>query len=126
MVEKCVFCKSSSIVKNGVRKRKVRTKQGFLCLECKKQFVEPDGFERMRYKPKDIVRAIHMRNDGMSLWDVKNHLWQHDGVKVSRSTLSDWCRKYGVFLKSDKETSKADINWAAALRRKIRKSQRKR
>jgi transposase-like protein len=71
MVEKCVFCKSSSIVKNGVRKRKVRTKQGFLCLECKKQFVEPDGFERMRYKPKDIVRAIHMCNDGMSLWDVK-------------------------------------------------------
>ena len=126
MVEKCVFCGHPYIVKNGLRKRKVRTKQSFLCLKCGKQFVEPDGFERMRYKPKDIARAVHMCNDGMSLWDVKNHLWQHDGVKVSRSTLSDWCKKYGVFLKSSKKTREANSNWAAALRRKIRKSQRKR
>jgi transposase-like protein len=126
MVKKCVFCKSSSVVKNGLRKRKVRIKQSFLCLKCKRQFVEPDGFERMRYKPKDIVRAVHMCNDGMSLWDVKNHLWQHDGIKVSRSTISDWCKKYGVFLKSDKKTGETNPNWAAALRRKIHKSQRKR
>jgi transposase-like protein len=124
MVQKCVFCKSLSIVKNGLRKRKVRTKQSFLCLKCGKQFVEPDGFERMRYKPKDIARAIHMHNDGMSLWDVKNHLWQHDGVKVSRETIRLWCNKYGVFLKSDKKTSKSKTNWATTLRRKIRESQR--
>ena len=124
MVQKCVFCRSLSIVKNGLRKRKVRTKQSFLCLKCEKQFVEPDGFERMRYKPKDIVRAIHMHNDGMSLWDIKNHLWQHDGVKVSRETIRLWCEKYGVFLKSDKKTGKPKTNWAAALRRKIRESQR--
>jgi len=124
MVQKCVFCKSLSIVKNGLRKRKVRTKQSFLCLKCGKQFVEPDGFERMRYKPKDIARAIHMHNDGMSLWDVKNHLWQHDGVKVSRETIRLWCEKYGVFLKSDKKTGKPKTNWATTLRRKIRESQR--
>jgi len=126
MVQKCVFCKSSLVVKNGLRKRNVRVKQSFLCLTCKRQFVEPDGFERMRYRPKDIARAVHMCNDGMSLWDVKNHLWQHDGVKVSRSTISDWCKKYGVFLKFNKKTDEANINWATALRRKIRKSQRKR
>lgn len=124
MVQKCAFCKSLSIVKNGLRKRKVRTKQSFLCLKCGKQFVEPDGFERMRYKPKDIVRAIHMHNDGMSLWNIKNHLWQHDGVKVSRETIRLWCEKYGVFLKSDKKTGKPKTNWAATLRRKIRESQR--
>jgi transposase-like protein len=125
MVQKCVFCGSSSIVKNGLRKRKVRKKQSFLCSKCGKQFVEPDGFERMRYKPKDIARAIHMHNDGMSLWDIKNHLWQHDGVKVSRETIRLWCEKYGVFLKSDKKTSKSKTNWAATLRRKIRESQRR-
>lgn len=125
MVQKCVFCKSSSIVKNGLRKRKVRTKQSFICLKCGKQFVEPDGFERMRHKPKDIARAIHMHNDGMSLWDIKNHLWQHDGVKVSRETIRLWCEKYGVFLKSDKKTDKTKTNWATTLRRKIRESQRR-
>ena len=124
MVKKCVFCKSSKVIKNGLRKRKVGIKQSFLCLACKKQFVKHDGFERMRYKPKDIVRAIHMHNDGMSLWDVKNHLWQHDGIDVSRETIRAWCEKYGVFLKSDKKTGKAKSNWAAALRRKIRESER--
>ena len=126
MVKKCVFCNSSNVIKNGLRKRKVRTKQSFLCLKCKRQFVEHDGFERMRYKAKDIVRAIHMHNDGMSLWDVKNHLWQHDGVKVSRETIRSWCEKYGVFLKSYKKNSEAKTNWAATLRRKIRESRKKR
>ena len=126
MVKKCVFCKSSKVVKNGLRKRKVRTKQSFLCLTCKRQFIEHDGFERMRYRPKDIARAIHMHNDGLSLWDVKNHLWQHDGVKVSRETIRSWCEKYGVFLKSDKKTGEAKANWASALRRKIREGKRKR
>jgi len=75
MVQKCVFCKSFSTVKNGLRKRKVRIKQSYLCLSCKKQFVEPDGFERMQYKPEIIARAIHMHNEGLSLFQVQNILW---------------------------------------------------
>ena len=126
MVQKCVFCKSFLTVKNGLRKRKVRVKQSYFCLSCKKQFVEPDGFERMRYKPKDIARAVHMHNDGFSLFQVQYHLWQHDGVKVSRETIRLWCEKYGVFLKSDKKAEKTKVNLAAALRRKIRKGKRKR
>ncbi len=126
MVQKCVFCGSLSMVKNGLRKRKIRTKQSFLCLKCGKQFVEPDGFERMRYKPRDIARAIHMRNDGFSLFQVQYHLWQHDGVKVSRETIRSWCKKYGVFLKSNKKTSKSKTIGAATLRRKIRERERKR
>jgi len=126
MVKKCVFCKSSKVVKNGLRKRKVRIKQSFLCLECRKQFVEPDGFERMRYKPKDIARAIHLHNEGLSLFQIQNFLWQHEGVKVSREAIRSWSEKYGVFLKSDKKTGKAKTNWAAALRRKIRESREKR
>tara|TARA_Y100000031_G_C8189151_1_gene370488 strand:+ start:137 stop:427 length:291 start_codon:yes stop_codon:yes gene_type:complete len=94
-------------VKNGFRKRNVRTKQSFLCKSCGKQFVEPDGFERMRYDPKVIVRAIHMHNDGMSLFKTKNHLWQHDNIKVTRWTISQWTKKYSHFLKSNTQISKA-------------------
>jgi len=99
MIKKCIFCKSSSIVKNGVRKRKVRTKQSFLCKSCSKQFVEPDGFERMRHTPEIIVRAIHQHEDGLSLSKVQNHLWQHDNVKVTRWTISTWKTKYSRFFK---------------------------
>lgn len=124
MVQKCIFCKSSSIVRNGLRKRKVMIKQSFLCMSCKKQFVEPDGFERMQYKPEIIDRAIHLHNDGLSLFQVQNHLWQHDGVKVSRETIRLWCKKFGLFLKSDKKTKTKTFR-AVALRRKIRESQEK-
>ena len=100
MSQNCIFCKSSSIVKNGFRKRKVRTKQSFLCMSCGKQFIEPDGFERMRHKPEDIARAVHQHIDGLSLSKTQNHLWQHDGVKVTRWTISLWTKKYSSFLKS--------------------------
>ena len=103
----CIFCKSKDIVKNGKRKRKVRTKQSYLCLDCKKQFVEVDGFERMRHKPEIIVRAVHMHEDGFSLAKTKNHLWQHDNVKVTRWTISQWTSKYSLFLKSSKQRNKA-------------------
>ena len=115
MKQKCIFCKSFSVVKNGLRKRKVRSKQSFLCLSCDKQFVEPDGFERMRHNPNDIVRAVSLRNDGLSLLRTQDHIWQHDGVKVTRRTISKWTKKYSIFLKSDTFASPTKIKRKTAL-----------
>ena len=58
-----------------------------------------DGFERMRHNKKIISRAIHLHNEGLSLFQVQDHLWQHDGIKVTRKTIADWGKKYSVFLK---------------------------
>ena len=108
MVEfSCPKCKSLEIVKRGKRYNQSSEKQLYICNKCNRTFVQPDGFERMRHKPKDIVRAIHLHNNGLSLFYTKDHLWQHDGVKVTKRTISQWTKKFGVFLKSDKETSKA-------------------
>ena len=96
----CPFCKSGDCVKRGKRRNKYVTKQRHICNTCGRQFVKRDGFEKMRHKPGVIVRAIHMHQDGMSLSKVQNHLWQHDGVKVTRRTLSQWDKKYSDFLKS--------------------------
>lgn len=116
MVKNCVFCHSDRIVKNGKRKRNLRTKQSYLCRSCTKQFVESNGFERMRHRPKIIARAVHMYNDGMSLFNVQNHLWQHDGVKVSIWTISKWHKKLSVFLKSDTPGSKTNTQRQTAFR----------
>ena len=98
----CSKCKSKDVVKKGFRYNKNNKKQKYQCCECKTWFVKPNGFERMRHKPKTIVRAIHMHQDGMSLSKVQNHLWQHDGVKVSIEAISKWVKKYSIFLKSAK------------------------
>lgn len=96
----CIYCQSSNVVKNGTRKRNVRTKSSFLCKSCKRQFVEPDGFERMRHDPQIIVRAVHQHIDGLSLFKTQYHLEQHDGITVTRRTISQWTKKYSNFLKS--------------------------
>lgn len=103
----CIYCKSKNVVENGKRFRKVRTKQSYMCNKCGRQFIEPDGFERMRHRKENITRAVHMHDDGLSLSKIQNHLWQHDGVNVTRWTIAEWHHKFSVFLKSAKRTSKA-------------------
>jgi transposase-like protein len=95
----CLKCNSGNIVKRGKRHNKTGSKQLYLCNKCGLTFVKPDGFERMRHDCKIISRAIHMYNDGLSLFQVQTHLWQHDGIKVTRKTINDWTKKYSVFLK---------------------------
>lgn len=99
---KCPKCKSEKISKRGKRYNKSGEKQLYLCNKCHRKFVEQDGFEGMRYDKKEITRAIHLHNEGLSLFQVKDHLWQHDGVKVSREAIRERCNKYSVFLKSGK------------------------
>ena len=96
---KCPHCKSKEFSKRGRRYNKSGEKQLYLCNKCKRKFVEQDGFEKMRYNKKDIARAIHLHNEGLSLFQVKDHLWQHDGVKVSREAVREWCNKYSLFFK---------------------------
>ena len=96
---KCPKCNSLEIVKRGKRYNKSGVKQLYLCNKCKIKFIKTDGFERMRHNKKIIARAIHLHNEGLSLFQVKDHLWQHDGIKVTRKTINDWGKKYSIFLK---------------------------
>ena len=111
----CPNCKASDIVNRGKRYNKSGTKQLYRCNECRSTFVEPDGFERMRHNKEDVVRAVHMHNDGMSLFKTQYHLWQHDAVKVTRKTISDWTKKYSNFLKSTSLVRKSKIKGKAAF-----------
>ncbi len=101
----CPSCKSKKIIKRGFRYNQVGKKQKYFCPKCDKWFVEDDGFKRMRHKSKIITRAIHMHNDGLSLFQVKNHLHQYDNIKVSGEAIRLWTKKYSNFLKSDKRKS---------------------
>lgn len=107
MIKFCPKCKSKNIWKRGFRYNKLLKKQKYHCKDCNFWFIENDGFKRMRNKKEIIARAIHMHNDGFSLFKVQYHLWQHDGVKVTRQAVGYWCRKYSVFLKSNKQKSQA-------------------
>ncbi len=102
MSMKCPNCGSIDISRKGFRKNKSGKKQKYRCYDCKKWFIEDDGFKRMRFKPDVITRAVHQHEDGFSLSKVQNHLKQHDDVKVTRWTLSQWKKKYSFFFESNK------------------------
>jgi transposase-like protein len=102
----CPKCQAKDVVKRGKRYNQKRSKQLYRCNICRSTFVEPNGFERMRHSPEIIARAVHQHEDGFSLSKVQNHLWQHDNVKVTRWTISQWKKKYSVFLKSTQPRSK--------------------
>ena len=104
----CPKCDSKHILKKGFRRNQSGKKQKFQCFDCKAWFIDDNGFSKMRFKPEIIVRAIHMHEDGMSLSKVQNHLWQHDNVRVTRWTISEWTKKYSVFLKSAPSSGKPD------------------
>lgn len=98
----CPKCKSNNVVKRGKRYNKSGVKQRFLCKKCESIFIKKDGFERMRNNKKIIAKAIHLHNEGLSLFQIKNYLNQHESVDVTRRTISQWIKKYSIFLKSDK------------------------
>ena len=97
----CELCRSKDVMKKGFRYNKTGKKQKHYCNKCNHWFVEDDGFKRMRFKPKIIVRAVHQYEDGLSLSKVKNHLNQHDYTKVTRWTILKWVKKYSYFLKKN-------------------------
>lgn len=122
----CPKCQGTDIVMRGKRYNKSGVKQLYFCNECSSTMVEPDGFERMRFSKDVIARAIHMYNDGFSLFKTQYHLYQHDNVKVTRRTISQWAKKYSNFLKSSTLPSKTKTKRKTAFRRKIRKGKRQR
>ena len=95
----CELCGSNNVAKKGMRHNASGPKQKFFCHACKKWYVHDDGFKRMRIKPEHIVRALHEYGDGASLKKVREHLKQHDKVKVTRWAIRKWIVKYSHLLK---------------------------
>lgn len=101
----CDYCGSNDVVKKGFRHNASGKKQKWFCHSCKQWFVYDDGFKRMRIHKKHIVRALHEYADGASLKKVREHLKQHDNVKVTRWAIRKWVVKYSSLLKKTSRDS---------------------
>jgi len=104
----CEHCRSNNAVRKGFRYNASGKKQKFFCNSCGKWFIHDDGFKRMRINPKHIVRALHEYGDGASLKKVREHLAQHDNVKVTRWAIRKWIVKYSSLLKKTSRDSSKD------------------
>ncbi|MDQ1280082.1 MAG: putative transposase [Thermoproteota archaeon] len=56
-VSTCIYCGSTNIVRDGVRKNKYGDIQKFNCKACGRYFTFNLGFEKMKHNPKAVTTA---------------------------------------------------------------------
>jgi putative transposase len=110
----CIFCGSSNIVKDGVRKNKAGTIQKFYCRDCNHYFTFNIGFERMRHNPQAVTSAMQLYFSGESLRNTMKSL-RLLGVQVSHQTVYKWIQKYVSLMKAyvDKMMPNVSDTWRA-------------
>jgi len=110
----CIFCGSTNIVKDGVRKNKSGTIQKFYCRDCTHYFTFNIGFERMKHNPQAITSAMQLYFSGESLRNTMKSL-KLLGVEVSYRTILNWIRKYVNLMKNYVETITPNVSdtWRA-------------
>lgn len=94
----CPKCKSTESIWKGYRYNKSGKKRKRKCLKCNTYFTPNDGFLRMRFKKEVIIEAVGLFIAGLSLSRVKNHMWQHHNVKISRPIILYWVDKFSKIL----------------------------
>lgn len=95
----CPFCKSKRLIKRGLRKTENRGKiQRYSCKDCKRRFVENDGFYRMRNSPLKVTGCLDMYFRGVSLRKIQEHLHAFTPHNSSHMTILRWIRKYSIMI----------------------------
>ena len=113
-LSECIYCGSSNIVKDGVRKNKFGNIQKFQCRDCDRYFTFNIGFERMKHNPKAITSAMQLYFSGESLRNVMKSL-RLLGVEVSHQTVYNWIKKYVRLMEKyvEKITPNVSDTWRA-------------
>lgn len=98
---KCSFCKGINLIKKGFRKTENRGLiQRFFCRDCKRRFVQDDGFYRMRNTPEKITQALHLFYSGASLRKSQEHLGVFHSHNASYVSILKWIRRYAKLVGS--------------------------
>ena len=111
---KCIYCGSTNIVKDGVRKNKAGNIQVFNCKTCHKDFTFNIGFERMKHNPQAITSAMQLYFSGESLRNTMKSL-KLLGVEVSHQTVYNWIHKYTKLMNEYVERMEPNVGntWRA-------------
>ena len=96
---RCPHCGSSRTIRAGKKRNKYVAKQGYRCKDCRRFFVERDGFENRTYPGEIIALVLHLYVKGLSLSKIREIVDQHHGYRPADSTILDWVRSYSRLLR---------------------------
>ena len=110
----CIYCKSSWIVRDGLRHNKCGAIQKFNCRECNRYFTINLGFKKMHATPQMITSALQLYFTGESFRNVQKFL-KLQGVKMSHVAIYKWIKKYVGLMQTylEKITPNVSDAWRA-------------
>ena len=105
---KCRFCRGTENIGYGCRKNKNGRKRVYRCLSCGRTFTHDNGFLRMRFDKKTIVKCLELFVSGMPTRKIVGYMGRTEGVGVNHSTIIRWKRRYSKMLKEYEKTMKIE------------------
>ncbi len=108
---KCKRCKSSNVVKQGIRRLKRGPVQGYKCKDCNKRFTHNLGFERKHATPEQITQAVDLLFSGLSSRKVAKSL-EMTGFKITYKTVQNWGKEYAEIMERFADTIKPQVGEA--------------
>jgi transposase-like protein len=105
----CPKCKSSDVIKSGVRTLKEDEVQIYRCKSCNNRF-SPRKLPYTSYPPKVILTALTYYNQGHTISMTQRTMRRRFKVKIPSSTLNDWIKKHQDELPFTKLRKKYDLD----------------
>jgi|TARA_Y100000310_G_scaffold313469_1_gene361871 transposase-like protein len=88
----CKKCNSSSIIKKGIKKKKLQSIQRYFCKDCNSIFTL--SATKSTYPIQTILKAVSHYNLGYNLSQVQKMLESRTKIKIPTSTISNWINQH--------------------------------
>jgi transposase-like protein len=108
-IQCCIYCKSSSIVKDGLRYSKYGTIQKFNCRQRNRYFTINLGFEKMHATPQIITSSLKLYFTCESFRNIQKFL-RLQGVKITHVVIYKWIKKYVLLMEKYLEQIKPNVS----------------
>lgn len=89
----CRYCRSTNVVKCGIRANKYGPVQRYKCKNCGRRAAWNPGFEKMRASPEDIIEALQLFFSGESTRNIATFM-RLRGIVVDHTTVYRWIVKF--------------------------------
>ena len=104
----CPECNSENLIKSGIRKTKIGTKQRYECRNCHKRFVL-SPIKNIKGNTKLVCLAMDCYYRGLSYRDISHQFNQFYGLKISHVTIREWVLRFSRVMEKYSKTIQPQI-----------------
>ncbi len=104
----CPECQSENLIKSGIRKTKIGTKQRYECKDCHKRFVL-SPIKNIKGNAKLVCLAMDCYYRGLSYRDISAQFQGFYGLKISHVTIREWVLRFSEVMEKYSKTIKPQI-----------------